>query len=818
MWSQGLSRHLPLSFRNHYVDEQNTINDYLEYLIKNHSIVSPKTGIIHVGAHRCQEQSFYKKIKIDNVLWIDANEEFCKDNSQVVNALLADEDGKLVDFIITNNDGLSSSMLELKDHLIEHPDCKELNRSVKKTVKLDTLLLSYPNNYDTLVLDVQGAELLVLKGAVETIQTINCIITEVNTKELYKKCALIEDIDSFLEKQGFVRVYTKMTRHGWGDAIYIRRIICMYVHSGLGNRLFQLAALYSLAKATNSLAVLYDDHIDVCDIHCADKNKYNNFYKNFIRIQGKPQLTLVEIIKENPLNPCIYVNYIPTIYSIKKPIILFDGFFQSLKYFNDYKNAIKALFIKALENSLKDIDTYKIKKDICKNNFIHVRGRDHIHKQNVAHSLPNIDRYYKEALTKYPECTPKNTYIFTDDRRYVLSLDYFKDFTCYDSQDELEDLYMMSQCKNVLITTNSTFSWWGSFLANAEKIVMPIPYLLRGMGYQDIYYDKIVKINATNGDKIFENIISARQYDDKIVILMIKKGETDPWFFDLKENIILVNDEQPLSITHITQEQHNDAYNDMCIIQTNVRPFTSKLRLTMNYCTKNIYVKPVVSSKNYNLVAMTMFKYDVSLIEGWVEHYSKLGVEHFFLYYNDNKPIESLPKFENLTYIQWDYPYLIDRLHYAQLGAMTDMIHQSRAFTKYVLFCDLDEYIIWRPKNTTLKSFILKNNFAVYGFLNNFITLDEPSKNIVKQIENNQYSKTYEMTYGTRSKNIVNVHVIDGIGIHKPFDNSLDDNMCVLASRTCELLHVCNLEGRHHVSLTPQAIAQFLRIANKNSA
>jgi len=46
---------------------------------------------------------------------------------------------------------------------------------------------------------------------------------EVNTKPLYQGCALVGEIDDFLHKFGFLRMETKMTGAGWGDAIYQRK-------------------------------------------------------------------------------------------------------------------------------------------------------------------------------------------------------------------------------------------------------------------------------------------------------------------------------------------------------------------------------------------------------------------------------------------------------------------------------------------------------------------------------------------------------------------------------------------------------------------
>ena len=52
-------------------------------------------------------------------------------------------------------------------------------------------------------MDVQGGELNVLLGASSTLEKIQYVLTEVNTVELYKNCARIEDLNYFLGKYNF---------------------------------------------------------------------------------------------------------------------------------------------------------------------------------------------------------------------------------------------------------------------------------------------------------------------------------------------------------------------------------------------------------------------------------------------------------------------------------------------------------------------------------------------------------------------------------------------------------------------------------------
>lgn len=43
---------------------------------------------------------------------------------------------------------------------------------------------------------------------------------EVNTKELYKGCGVLEEVVRFLSDYGFIMKDINMTPHGWGDAFF----------------------------------------------------------------------------------------------------------------------------------------------------------------------------------------------------------------------------------------------------------------------------------------------------------------------------------------------------------------------------------------------------------------------------------------------------------------------------------------------------------------------------------------------------------------------------------------------------------------------
>ena len=206
-------------------------------LIKFSEIVNkygtPK-GIIHIGAHLMEERSDYLSFGLNNTIWIEANPvvfskiEFINNqesNEMAFNYAISDVDDSVVTLNVTNN-GQSSSILELDKHKIHHPSIYVSELIDVCTKRMDTLLSENNvdlNNYDFLNIDIQGAELMALKGFGDLLNDINFIYIEVNTNSLYKECPLINEIDDYLLKYNFKRVETSMTDFEWGDALYIKK-------------------------------------------------------------------------------------------------------------------------------------------------------------------------------------------------------------------------------------------------------------------------------------------------------------------------------------------------------------------------------------------------------------------------------------------------------------------------------------------------------------------------------------------------------------------------------------------------------------------
>jgi FkbM family methyltransferase len=188
-------------------------------------------GIIHIGAHECEEKEAYNtvfNIMDNNIIWIDGNNEKVEENKRKgienVYCAILDEDNKDVEFHITNNTQASGILT------LNHEDgyYREIvvNKTIKsKSEKLSTFIKRIDrdaSNYNFWNLDIQGSELFVLRGSKELLDNCDVIYTEVNSQQVYNNCGLVNQIDELLSEYGFKRVHTIWTEKNWGDALYVK--------------------------------------------------------------------------------------------------------------------------------------------------------------------------------------------------------------------------------------------------------------------------------------------------------------------------------------------------------------------------------------------------------------------------------------------------------------------------------------------------------------------------------------------------------------------------------------------------------------------
>jgi FkbM family methyltransferase len=195
-------------------------------------------GVVHVGANVGQERELYERHDLD-VVWIEPIPDvFARLKANIagfprqraLECLVTDRDDSSYEFNVANNDGESSSILALKEHKDVWPKVAFTTTITLKSATLATLLTREaidPARYDALVMDTQGSELLVLKGAEPLLDRFRFVKTEVPDFEAYAGCAKLEDIERYLTSRGFREVsrHCFATRAGGGhyyDVVYGR--------------------------------------------------------------------------------------------------------------------------------------------------------------------------------------------------------------------------------------------------------------------------------------------------------------------------------------------------------------------------------------------------------------------------------------------------------------------------------------------------------------------------------------------------------------------------------------------------------------------
>jgi FkbM family methyltransferase len=192
-------------------DRGNYIRKMRDFL-KN-SWLGQVDNIVHVGANAGQEMWLYNAYEL-GVLWIEpipwVFAELEKNikaypKQRACQALVVDVSNKTFTFNIASNGGQSSSIFDLGEHKDLWPEVVYTDRIDVISRTLDDILVNDPIKYDGLVMDVQGAELLVLKGAADLLAQFQFIKAEAADFELYKGAATTNELVRFLSGFDLVR-------------------------------------------------------------------------------------------------------------------------------------------------------------------------------------------------------------------------------------------------------------------------------------------------------------------------------------------------------------------------------------------------------------------------------------------------------------------------------------------------------------------------------------------------------------------------------------------------------------------------------------
>jgi len=179
--------------------------------------------------------------------------------------------------------------------------------------------------------------------------------------------------------------------------------------------------------------------------------------------------------------------------------LILHGVYHTEKYFENHKQVIvnafkpKNEFLQVVKEAGKEF--LNLQNTIA----VHVRRGDYLNLQ-AAHPVLSTNDYYDPASEAINIIMP-NFIVFSDDIEWCKN--EFKHPKCYfvHGNSDIVDLFLMAQCQHHIIA-NSSFSWWGAWLAENmfdKKGITIAPKTWFGPDLahydtKDIYLPKWIKI------------------------------------------------------------------------------------------------------------------------------------------------------------------------------------------------------------------------------------------------------------------------------------------------------------------------------------
>jgi len=285
--------------------------------------------------------------------------------------------------------------------------------------------------------------------------------------------------------------------------------------AGLGNQLFMIANSYAYSLRFKTK---FSISLDWIGLSKSRPSYWGNLLKNLNKyVVDKRKIG--KVIKEKDFSYKEHINY--------NENVTFKGFYQSEKYFKDYKKEVLELLKipnDLIEFSTKTFNSWNIKpEDITV--AIHIRRGDYLKKGAFFYIQP---LEYYEKSKKYIEdrlgFRPRYVY-FSNDMKWIEdNFEIMENDILVKGYKDYEDFVLMSRC-NHYITANSSFSWWSAYIgSNTRKNSIVItPSIWFGPAgpkfYNSIFPSGWIVINSSNpklSDVYFMGVITCNKYKNRI--------------------------------------------------------------------------------------------------------------------------------------------------------------------------------------------------------------------------------------------------------------------------------------------------------------
>jgi len=199
--------------------------------------------IFDLGSRDCiQSIEFYKTFPNAKIYAFECNPntlKLCENNIKpyrdritLIKGAVCDYDGDITFYPINQqmtittwrdgNPGASSIFKSNGNYTVE----KYVQDEIKTNChRLDTIMKTYNiPKVDIIWMDVQGSELLVLKGLGDHINSLKYIYTEVTHKEMYSGQVMFKELNDFIILNDF-EILNNLTLQGWQEDVIYKKIL-----------------------------------------------------------------------------------------------------------------------------------------------------------------------------------------------------------------------------------------------------------------------------------------------------------------------------------------------------------------------------------------------------------------------------------------------------------------------------------------------------------------------------------------------------------------------------------------------------------------
>ena len=235
----------------------------------------------------------------------------------------------------------------------------------------------------------------------------------------------------------------------------------------LGNQMFQVAALRGIAANRGyNYCFPVHDHVVVDNLG----NKLRVDIQNVFTLQNVNPLNIQFIDPERPVMNEDGFHFNEGVFNECPDWVDLRGFFQTEKYFVHVGDMIREMFtfrpdiIDPARQMVEGLNKTPVALHIRRGDFLRNSGN---------HNNLSLE-WYANALNKF-DLRGRQVAIFSDDPAWCKKQELFEGddtFLISEGNSHYTDLAMMSLCDGHIIA-NSTFSWWGAWLANSQEVIAP---------------------------------------------------------------------------------------------------------------------------------------------------------------------------------------------------------------------------------------------------------------------------------------------------------------------------------------------------------